>query len=89
MEGFYWQKESETRKEQITSLFFVEWNASVRWIVFLLLTRKFQIDWFKITFLGEIDTAVRLGIKSWLADMRLSTSDSILGLLSLFFNSIY
>ena len=38
----------------------------------------------KITFLGKTETAVRLSIKSPVGDMSLSTSDSILGLLSLF-----
>lgn len=27
-----------------------------------------QINWLKITFLGEAKTAVRLGMKSWFAD---------------------
>ena len=48
-----------------------------------MLARKFQDD--KITFLGEAETVrFMLGFKSWFADMGLSTSDSILGLLSLF-----
>lgn len=53
--------------------------------------RKFQIYWFKITFLGKVETAVRWDIKSWLADMGLSTSDSIMGLMSLsfFLNCVY
>ena len=45
-----------------------------------MLTKKFQIVWLKVTFLGEVETAVRLGVKSWFADVELSTSDSILGL---------
>ena len=39
----------------------------------------------KVTFLGVgVETAVRLGFKSWFADVELSTSNSIWGLLSLF-----
>lgn len=38
-------------------------------------------DWMiKITFLGEIETAIKLVIKSRFAIMYFSTSDSILGL---------
>lgn len=54
----------------------------------LLLTRQVQIDWFKLTVLGEVETAVRLGMKSRFAYVRLSTGDCILGLLSLFFNKV-
>ena len=54
------------------------------WITSLVLTWKFQIDRFKIMFLGGVEAAIRLGIKSWFADVGLSTSDSILDLLSLF-----
>lgn len=48
-----------------------------------MLTRQFQIDWLKVTFLGEAETAVRLGIRYWFADVGLSTGDSTLGLLFL------
>ena len=41
---------------------------------------KFYTDWLKVTFQEEAETSVRLGIKSWFADMGLSTSDSIWGL---------
>ena len=34
----------------------------------------------KVTFLGEAETAVRLGVKSWFGDVNLSTSDLIFGL---------
>lgn len=38
-------------------------------------------DLLKVIFLGETETAGRLGImKSWSGDVRLSTSDLILGL---------
>ena len=45
-------------------------------------------DWpVKTTILGEVITAVRLPTKSWFADVGLSTSDSVLGLLFLFFKN--
>lgn len=43
--------------------------------------------WVKAAFLGEAETTIRLGIKSQCADMGLSTSDFILGPLSLFHTS--
>lgn len=52
-----------------------------------MLTRKFQIDWLRIYSWEEVKTAVRLGIRSWVADVGLSISDSIMGLLSLFTES--
>lgn len=45
--------EGRTRREWITSSLFGVWKELVRWITSLLLTRKFQIDWFKFTFLGK------------------------------------
>ena len=57
---------------------------SVWWITSLVLAGKFQTRLVKITFLGEAETAVRLGIKSWFVDVGFSTGDSILGLLSPF-----
>ena len=42
----------------------------------------------KTTFPGAAETAVRLGSKSWFANVGLSTRDSILGL-SFLFNSMY
>lgn len=47
--------------------------------------RKFPIYWFKITFLGEVETAVGLSVVSWFADVGISTNNSILGLLPLVF----
>ena len=41
-------------------------------------------DRLEITFLGEDETAIRLGIEYWFADGGLNTSDSILGLPFLF-----
>lgn len=38
----------------------------------LLLTRKFQVDWLKVTFLG-VEATVWLGIKLWFAGMGFST----------------
>ena len=46
------------------------------------------MDWYKITDLGGAEIARRLGFKSWFADMRLSTGDSIWSLLSLFFHKV-
>lgn len=45
----------------------------------LVLTRKFQTDWFSIPDLREAEAAERLGINN-LSLVRLSTRDSILGL---------
>ena len=45
--------------------------------------RKFKIVWLKLPFLGEVEIAVRLGVK--FADVGLSRNDSILGLFFLFF----
>lgn len=42
----------------------------------------------KDAFLGEAKTTIRLSIKSWFADLELSTSDSIWGLLFYFDISI-
>ena len=52
----------------------------IRQTTSLLLTRKFQIDEFEIIFLGEVETVIKLGIKSWFADVGLSVNDSTLGL---------
>lgn len=49
-----------------------------------MLTRQFQVDWLKVAFLGEVEAAVRYGVKSLFAHMELGTSDSILRLLLLF-----
>ena len=35
----------------------------------LVFLRKFQTDWFKISFLGEAETAIKLVIKFWFSDM--------------------
>lgn len=50
----------------------------------ILTTRKFQIVWIKIVFLGEVEATIKLGIKSWFGDMGINTSDSIWSLLSVF-----
>ena len=52
----------------------------IRQTTSLLLTRKFQTDEFEIIFLGEVETVIKLGIKSWFADVGLSVNDSTLGL---------
>ena len=59
-------------------------RGSIRWLTSLVLTRQFQTGWSKIPVLGEAATVMKLGIKSRFGDVGLSTSDSILGLLSLF-----
>lgn len=51
-------------------------------ITSLVLIRWLHIVWSKVTFLGKAETAIRLYIKSWFADVRLGTSQCILGLLS-------
>lgn len=53
-------------------------------ITSVVLTRKLQIDWLKVTHLGDAEAVTGVGIRSRFGDMELSTSDSILGLLSLF-----
>lgn len=60
-------------------------QSSVRQITLLVLTGKLHIDWFKTLFLGEVNIALRLGIKCWFADLGLSTSDSIFGPVVSFF----
>ena len=48
----------------------------------LQLTKKCQVGWLEVTFLGKVDTAIQLGIKTWFAAVGLgpNTSDSIWGL---------
>ena len=40
---------------------------------------SFHVGGLKVTFLGDLEVAVRLGMKSWSADVGLSTSDSHFG----------
>lgn len=56
-------------------------EGSVMQITSLVLTRQFQVHWVTVAFLGEAESTVMLGIKSWFAHMGLSTSGSVLGLL--------
>ena len=61
---------------------------SIRQMASLVLTRQLQPDRLKVTYLGEAETAIRLGIKSWFAGFvaaGLSTSASTLGLFFCFF----
>lgn len=58
-------------------------RGSIRQMTSLLLSSSFQTDWFKVPFLGELETIIKLGIKPWFGDVGWSTCDSILGLLSL------
>ena len=69
-------------KERVNYIIFGGWEGPIRWSSSLALTRKFQIYYFKIIFLGQIEIAIRLGIESWFSDVGFSTSDSIVGLLS-------
>ena len=66
-----------TKKEQIISSFLWDMKEFIRQITSLLLTRKFQIEEFEIIFLGEVEIVIKLGVKSWFADMGLSTGDFI------------
>ena len=51
----------------------------------LVRSRQFQMDWLKITSLGEAETAIRSGIKSWFADVDLAQVTPF-GVCCLFFN---
>lgn len=62
-------------------------QGSIRQMTSLVLTGLFQIDWLNVTFLGEAETAVRLGTESWFAHVGLCTCNSIWGLLLLCFNT--
>ena len=77
-------KEVKTQRKELfraRSPSFEERTRSVMQITSGMLIRKFQPDWFKIPFLGETETAVRLGIMFLVCLVELSTSNSILGLL--------
>lgn len=68
-------------------LFFLWRKVGIcQWFTSLVLMREFQIDLFKVTFLGDTKIAIRL-IKYCLGLLivGLSPSDSFLDLLSLFF----
>lgn len=55
MGNLYWPKGTEARKEQIASSFFRGWKESIRWISSLVLTWKFQTDWFKMAVIPRRD----------------------------------
>lgn len=57
----------------------MELKRSFGQITSLVLGTKLQIDELNVTFLGKVEAAIRLGIKSWFADVVLSTHDSIYG----------
>ena len=63
--------EAEGRKTRKVSdfVFFEGWKEPMRQMTSLMLTRKFQIYCFKIISLGEVETAVRLVMKSWFAGL--------------------
>lgn len=72
MEGFYRQKEGETRKlkeDYFRQLPCLGEGGTGRWFsqadYLTGLIRKFQIDWFKILLLVQAKTLIRLDIKSW------------------------
>lgn len=89
IEDFYRQKEGKTKEGETNKKidYFRQGHLPLgesltRMVTSLVLTRKFQIDLLKVTFLGKAENAM----KSWLPDI--STSDSILGLLLLFSNGL-
>lgn len=47
-------------------------QGSITQITSVVLTRTFQTDWLKITFLGEAETLVKLSIKSQFGDLGLA-----------------
>lgn len=61
------------RKERIIfiQVFFGEGNGRgfIMKIILLVLIRRFQINWFKIPFLGEVEAAIRLVINFWFGDV--------------------
>ena len=69
-------------RERVDSFIFLRGTrrGSIRKITSRVQTGKFKIVWLKLPFLGEVEIAVRLGVKSWFADVGLSRNDSILGL---------
>lgn len=89
MEGFYRQRRVMVKNDCIVSdkVFFLWGKVGIcQQFTSLVLMREFQIDWFKVTFLGNTKIAIRL-IKYCLGLLivGLSPSDSFLVLLSLFF----
>lgn len=58
-------------------------GGSIRQIDSLVLTKRFETDWLKAIFLGKDESAIRLGSKSWLADVGFRVTDSTLDLWSL------
>lgn len=75
MEGSYRPKGPGTQREQVTSSFFREWKGSFCRGRHLTAADQELPDWpVKITFLG-VKISIRLDVKSWFADMGLSTSD--------------
>lgn len=91
MKDFYIQKGagqgSYTSKKWIGCgkvIFLQETAGPVRQLTSLVLTREFQVGQFKIPFLGEAKTGIKVGINSQVGDMGLCTIDSTLGLSSFF-----
>ena len=74
-----------TKKEQIISSFFVGCEGVYQANYLTIADQEIEIDEFEIIFWGEVEIVIKLGIKSWFADMGLSLNDSTLGLNSTYF----
>lgn len=79
MEGYSRQKGAEKRKFLTKSVLFQQGHpllgeglGSIRQMTSLVPTRLFQMDWLKVVFLEEAETAIRLDIKSQFADVKLA-----------------
>lgn len=86
MKSFYKQKEVAGELLQKKGLLLEQRALQdfVMQITSLVLTRKFQTDWFKIPLPGEAETAISLIIKFWFGDM---TWQKWLHFFFFFFNS--
>lgn len=74
----------EGRRKQITLSSFGRWKVSYMADFLIGADQKITDQLLKTTFLREVVTAIRLDMKPWFAEMGLSKSNSILGMLSLF-----
>ena len=84
MEDFYRQDGEGIRKEQLPHLPLGDEKGSTCQITSLVLTRKSQTG-IEMTFLGDIETAIRLGIKFRLGNVGLAQVIPF-GACCLFFN---
>lgn len=74
MQGFYRYKGSKMKKRSKIKLFqavtFLQGKVGIYQADYLTnADQVIQIDQLNATFLGETETAIRLGIKSWFTDM--------------------